>query len=75
MVGVVTAKTIDGKYSILFAAFIPWFIILIFNLYSEYYGQEKELMQGTWWFFQITLGTLVGILGAVGCWATKKVIK
>ena len=74
-VGVVTAKTLSGKYSVLFAVFIPWLVFLLFNLYSEYYGQERELMQGAWWFFQATVGTFVGMLGAGGYWVTKKLIK
>ena len=75
LVGVASAKMRRGKYSIIFAAIIPWSIFLLFNLHSEYYGQERELMQGTWWFFQATIGTFVGLLGVIGYWVTKKLVK
>lgn len=75
LLGVVAAKNLSGKYSIIIASFIPGLVFLVFNLYSEYYGQERELLQGTWMFLQATLGTLVGLIGIISYWGTKKVAR
>jgi len=29
-------------------------------------------MRGTWWLFQITIGTFVAAIGLLGCWLANR---
>lgn len=64
-----------GHKAIFLSAFIPWSLFLIFNFYSEYYAQDKEIMKGSWVVFQITLGSFVAIMGVVSGWLINRFIK
>ena len=48
------------------SALLPWLVFLGFNLYSEHYSPDRELMKGSVVFFQATLGSLTALLGIVG---------
>lgn len=66
-VGVALSLALKRR-SVLFAsALLPWCAFLVFNLLSESYSADTELMKGTFWFFQATLGSFVALLGLVGC--------
>jgi hypothetical protein len=36
---------------------------LVFNLYGEYNSPDKEIMQGSWGFFQLTIGSITAFFG------------
>lgn len=61
-----------GRKAIFLSAFIPWTLFLIFNLYSEHYAQDNQIMKGSWVAFQLIFGTLVAIIGAVGGWIISR---
>ncbi len=70
--GGVCALRFRRRIAYLLSGLVPWCIFLIFNLYEEMYGLEKELMRGTWWLFQITIGTFVAAIGLLGCWLANR---
>lgn len=63
---------LKGYKAYLAAALIPWTIFLFANLYSEYYGNDRELMQGSWPWFQLSFGAMVAVLGCIGAWLIAK---
>jgi hypothetical protein len=63
LIGGACALMLNKKYALGLSTLIPWLIFLVFNLYGEYNSPDKELMQGTWGFFQLTIGTLTAIFG------------
>ncbi len=68
LVGAACGLMLPKKPALIASVVLPWTLVLIFNLYTEYYGVEKELLQGTWPFFQLTLGTAAGLIGLIGRW-------
>ncbi len=70
--GVLLSLWFGHRAGLLLSGLAPWCIFLAFNLYSNYRGPEKALLQGEWVFFQITLGTLVALSGLLGYWLTEK---
>ncbi len=72
LVGVLFAWTVRHRIALVLSGLLPWCIFLALNLYSEFRGSERELLQGTWMFFQVTLGTLAAASGLLGYSLAKK---
>ena len=64
--GWICSRISKRSIGIVLSISVPWTVFLGLNLYSEYHGADRELMQGIWKFFQATLGTLVVFLALVG---------
>ena len=45
---------------------LPWIIFLLFNLYLEKHSRDREVLQGSFWFFQFTEGTIMALAGWLG---------
>ena len=71
--GAACARAFTKQKALTLAISTPWVIFLVFNLYSEKYGSDREIMQGTWLFFQITGGTMVSVIGYLGSWFVARV--
>ena len=70
--GVMIARRIRSRRSLLIAAVVTWLIFLALNLYSAKYSPDRGILQGTWLFFQLTEGTFVALLAAVCAGCTLK---
>jgi uncharacterized membrane protein YfcA len=67
LVGILCRLLLPKKHlAIAFSLFLPWSVFLVFNMYSEYNSPDRELMQGSWPFFQVTVGTIAAISGLLG---------
>ncbi len=73
--GAICALRLHRRIAYLMAGLVPWCVFLAFNLYAEFYGLEQELLKGTWWLFQLTIGTLVAMIGLFSCWLVNKATK
>ena len=72
LIGGLCALKPKRQQACILATLIPWTIFLMVNLYGEHYSPDKEIMQGTWLFFQLTIGSLTAILGYLGAVCTFK---
>jgi hypothetical protein len=63
LIGGACAFMLNKNYVLVLSALIPWLIFLVFNLYSEYNSPDKEIMQGSWGFFQLTIGSITAFFG------------
>jgi hypothetical protein len=66
-VGAACALVLTKRSRLVLSALLPWMAFLGFNLYADHFSPDKELMQGSVLFFQLTLGSLVAALGLLGC--------
>ena len=71
-VGGLCALALKKKPALILSALIPWIIFLAFNLYSEFYSPDHEIMQGSWWFFQATFGSIALIIGLLSALSVLK---
>jgi len=71
-VGGLCALALKKKPTLILSALIPWAIFLAFNLYSESYSPDHEIMQGSWWFFQATFGSVAAIIGLLSALSVLK---
>jgi hypothetical protein len=67
VVGIILSLALKRRSALFSSALLPWCAFLVFNLLSEFYSLDRELMNGTFWFFQATLGSFVALLGLAGC--------
>jgi len=61
--GAACALAFTKRSGLILSALVPWIAFFGFNLYTEQFSPDKELMQGSVLFFQLTLGSLVAALG------------
>ena len=67
LVGILCRLILAEKHlAIMFSLLLPWSVTLVFILYWEYNSADRELMQGSWSFFQATIGTIAAISGLLG---------
>ena len=72
LIGAACALIFKKHQALVLSALIPWSVFLVFNLYSEYYSPDREIMQGSWVFFQTTLGSITAIFGLLGAFCVIK---
>lgn len=63
LVGCACALIFKKHQALGLSALIPWTIFLILNLHGKYYSPDKEILQGTFVFFQVTIGSIVAVFG------------
>ena len=74
-IGIFAAFRFKNWRALIVAAAVAWFVYLVFNLYDDGHSRDKEIMQGTWLFFQLTGGTFVALLAAACAGGTLKFIR
>lgn len=70
--GIILARRIRNWRSLLVAPAVTWLVFLAFNLYSVRHSPDRQILQGTWLFFQLTEGTFVALLAAACAGGTLK---
>jgi len=70
--GVAWAMLLRSKWAMAWATIVPWAAYLAFNIYADSHAPDKELMHGTWLFFQFTVGTFVALLAALSAGLTLR---
>lgn len=73
-IGTASFYFLEGKKAGILAALTPWTIFLIFNLYSELYSLDRDVVHGSWLFFQVFIGSLLAIIGIISGFLIKKLI-
>jgi len=73
LAGGVCALVPRPRLALICAALGGWLAFLGFNAYSEAHSGDRELMQGTFWFFQHTLGTLTALVALCGCYVVQRI--
>lgn len=68
LMGMCFAVVLRQPVSTFCAIALPWLAFLIFNIYTSQTSPDRELLQGTFPFFQLTLGSVTAVAGAVGQW-------
>ncbi|NPU93975.1 MAG: hypothetical protein HPY82_18855 [Gammaproteobacteria bacterium] len=51
---------------------IPWLLFLGFNVLSEMYSPDSDLVRGMWLPMQLTVGSIVSIFGVGACWFFRR---
>lgn len=72
--GILFALCIRNRRAPFVAAAVAWFVYLAFNLYTDGHSRDRELLRGTWPFFQLTGGTFVALLAAACAAGTLKAL-
>ena len=73
--GIICTLLLKNKKALLAAPIIPWLTYLAFNIYSDNYSPDKEILQGTLLFFQLAGGSFVALF-AIGVSAiTQKLLR
>ena len=73
--GMLCALLLRQPVSLLLAIGLPWVVFLLFNIYSGQTSPDRELLRGTFLFFQLTLGSVPAISGAVGHWFAAQIAR
>ena len=68
LVGMFCAGVLRHRVSLLLAIALPWLVFLLFNIYTNQTSPDRELLRGTFLFFQLTLGSVIALAGAGGHW-------
>jgi hypothetical protein len=72
LIGVLLTLWAKPRVALWLSGLVPWCFFLALNVYWEFQGPEKELLQGTWIPFQVALGTLAAASGLLGNWLTRR---
>jgi membrane protein DedA with SNARE-associated domain len=73
LIGGVCALMSKKYQALILSASIPWVVFLVLNFYFEYHSADREIMQGSWVFFQIAIGTISAITGLLtALWVFKR---
>ena len=75
LIGGACALKLKKRQALVSSALIPWAIFLVINLYGQYNSPDKEILQDTWVFFQLSIGSLVAIFGLVSAACVMKLSK
>lgn len=70
--GISSALWCKSKRALVLAPAVSWLAFLAVNLYSERTAPDRELMQGSWLFFQVTIGSFVALVSTAAAGATLK---
>jgi hypothetical protein len=75
LVGMLCTMFLRRRISLVLAIALPWLVFLVLNTYTSQTSPDRELLQGTFMFFQLTLGPLSAVSGAVGHWFAARVAR
>ena len=75
LIGGACALKLKKRQALVSSALIPWAIFLVINLYGQYNSPDKEILQDTWVFFQLTIGSLISIIGLFSAVCVMKLSK
>lgn len=74
LIGVCCFRFFEGCKASLFSALISWGAFLVFNVYFEVCSQDRDVMRGSWFLFQLIFGSLVAFLSVSSGWLSKKIL-
>ena len=73
IIGVLSARRCKSNRALVVAPAISWLVFLVFNLLSERYSPDREIVQGSWPFFQLVIGSFVALVALAVAGFTLKV--
>jgi len=72
LLGAACGLLTSRRLSFVLSAVIAWLAFLGFNLYADRFSPDRELMKGSVWFFQFTLGTLTTLAAVAGTLVVRR---
>jgi hypothetical protein len=73
--GIICTLIFKNKKALLAAPIIPWLTYLVFNIYSDSYSPDKEILQGSLLFFQLAGGSFVALFAVGVSVVTQKLLR